>query len=394
MVVALLFSALSLRAQDYGFDLRQSSALSDGQGANIEGPVIFSSAVTAFPWFAAPLGEKADLYLSGGISATLEDATWAPLPELLRCEFSYNPNQNMRLELGRVPFRESLSYIFSGLFDGALVRLNLGGGWLSVGAFYTGLLHKKRAYILMGEEDRADYYNRDVYFASRRLVLGINWEKTSIFQTRNTLALSALGQFDLNGGGTGVNTQYLAGRLDIPLENSFTVQTGGVFELIQQAETLTAAFALSADLHWLPPTPWRDAFALGGRFASGAWNEGIGAFLPIAGSAQGKALRPEFSGIAFAQSSYTARLHHTLSADLSAAYFFRTDETSYFHPNMDASSRSVLLGGEIYGALNWAPWSDLSVSLGGGVFFPQLGGYFKQDAGLAYRIALEAGFSF
>ena len=105
-------------------------------------------------------------------------------------------------------------------------------------------------------------------------------------------------------------------------------------------------------------------------------------------------LRPEFSGIALIQSAYTARLHEALSADLSAAYFFRTDETAYSDSDMEPSTRSPLLGGEMYGGLTWTPWSDLSVSLGGGVFFPQLGKYFKEDAGLKYRITLEAVLSF
>jgi hypothetical protein len=105
-------------------------------------------------------------------------------------------------------------------------------------------------------------------------------------------------------------------------------------------------------------------------------------------------LRPEFSGIALVQSSYTARLHEALSASLSAAYFFRTDEITYSDPGMEASTRSPLLGGELYGGVIWAPWSDLSISAGGGVFFPQWGKYFKKDAGLIYRISLEAVFSF
>jgi hypothetical protein len=110
---------------------------------------------------------------------------------------------------------------------------------------------------------------------------------------------------------------------------------------------------------------------VGGRFASGSWHEATGAFLPVTSQAQGKVLRPELSGIALIQSGYTTRLHEALFADLSAAYFFRTDETTYSDPAMEPSTRSPLLGGEIYGGFIWAPWSDLSVSIGGGVFFPQ-----------------------
>jgi hypothetical protein len=398
-ILSLFFLALSpVFTQDYGLIIRQTPGLTGGESPEGENPGAaehaFSYTGTAVPWFAAPLGEKADLYLSGGISADLENETWKPVPELYRFEFSYKPNPDISIEAGRIPFGESLSYVFSGLFDGAAARFNFAGGRLSAGAFYTGLLYKKAAYIVMGAEDRQDYYNGDVYFSSRRLVFGINWEKTRIFDTRNTLYLSGLGQFDLNARDTKVHTQYLEGRLDIPLGSSFNARADGVFELIEQDQAAAAAFALSAELRWLPPGAWRDMLSLGGRFASGAWNEQAGAFLPLTGQAQGKVLRPEFSGIALVQGAYTARLHEAFSASLSAAYFFRTDETTYSDPGREASTRSPLLGGEIYGGLIWIPWSDLSLSAGGGVFFPQWGNYFKEDAGLSYRMSLEAVFSF
>jgi hypothetical protein len=389
-----LFCAGAVFAQDFGLMIRQTPALINGENAGGESSSVFSYTATAIPWFAAPLGEKADLYLSAGISAELENETWKPVAEVYRFEFIYNPNQDISIELGRVPFSENLSYVFSGLFDGAAARFNLAGGRLSAGVFYTGLLYKKAAYIVMGAEDRENYYDGDVYFSSRRLVSGINWEKTNIFDTRNILSLSGLGQFDLNGRDISVHTQYLEGRLDIPLGSSFNVQTGGVFELIEQAGKLGAAFALSADLRWLPPGAWQDMVTVGGHFSSGRWNEFIGAFLPVTSQAQGKVLRPEFSGIALVQGSYTARLHEVFSASLSTAYFFRTDETTYSASGMEASTRSPLLGGEIYGGVIWTPLSDLSFSAGGGVFFPQWGKYFKKGQGLTYRVNLEAVFSF
>ncbi|MDR2500702.1 MAG: hypothetical protein LBD37_06440 [Treponema sp.] len=392
-VLALLLCAGTAFAQDYGLFIRQMPALAGGETASEESGA-FSYTGTAIPWFAAPLGKKADLYLSAGISARLENETWKPVPEVYRFEFIYNPSPDISVELGRVPFGENLSYVFAGLFDGAAVRFNLGGGWLKAGVFYTGLLYKKAAYIIMAAEDRQDYYDGDVYFSSRRLAFGINWKKTNIFDTRNTLSLSGLGQFDLNGRDIKIHTQYLEGKLDIPLGHGFNAEAGGVFELIEQGQRIAAAFAVSGYLYWLPPGLWRDMLTLGGCLASGSWNEAAGAFLPVTSRAQGKVLRPEFSGIALIQSAYTARFQEALSADLSAAYFFRTDQVTYSDPAMDPSTLSPLLGGEIYGGLTWVPWSDLSVSAGGGVFFPQWGRYFKKDTALTYRITLEAVFSF
>ncbi|GHV91288.1 hypothetical protein AGMMS50268_17910 [Spirochaetia bacterium] len=354
----------------------------------------FAYTGTAIPWFAAPVGDKADIYLSAGISAELENEAWKPVPDVHRFEFIYNPNPVMRFEIGRVPFSENLSWVYAGLFDGLAARSTLGGGNLSAGAFYTGLLNKKTAYIVMSPEDRQAYYDRDVYFSSRRLVLGANWEKTSIFDTRNTLFLSALGQFDLNGKDTKIHSQYLEARFDIPLRSSFNIKAGGVVELMEQDRRSTAAFGFSLDLAWLPPSTWQDSLTLGGRFSSGKWNDSIGAFVPITAQAQGRVLRPELTGVAFLQGVYTARFHSAASADLFAAYFFRTDETSYSDPGRDISARSSLLGGELYGSLSWMPLSDVLVSGGGGVFLPQTGKYFKDDAGLKYRITLELVLSF
>jgi hypothetical protein len=340
-LAALLLSAAPLRAQDFGLIFRQKPVITNREGSNSD----LAYTGTVIPWFSAPLGEKTDLYFSGGISAELENDLWRPLPELYRFEFIYNPNPDARLELGRVPFKESASYVFSGLFDGAAARFNIGGGRLSAGAFYTGLLNKKAVYIVMSEDDKQGYYNRDVYFSSRRLVLGINWEKTGIFDTRNTVALSGLGQFDLNAGNTKLHTQYLAGRFNAPFGHGFSAEAGGVFELIEQGQDAATAFALSLDLFWLPPSTWRDSLTLGGRFSSGSWSDTSGTFLPITTQAQGKVLRPGLSGIALVQGSYTARLHAAFSADLSAAYFVRTDETSYSDREREASTRSPLLGG-------------------------------------------------
>jgi hypothetical protein len=389
----LLCSAISLYAQDFGLMLRQTPVLTGGGASNAEENA-FSYAATAIPWFAAPLGQKADLYLSGGISAELANDQWKPVPDVYRFEFIYNPTPDIGIEVGRVPFKENLSYVFSGLFDGAAARFNLAGGWLNAGIFYTGLLYKKTAYIVMGEKDRQNYYDEDVYFSSRRLVFGINWEKTSIFATRTTLSLSGLGQFDLNDKPTKLHSQYIEGRLDIPLGSSLSAQAGGVFELIEHDQLVYAAFAISTDFRWLTPTPWRDAVTVRGRLSSGHWNDSLVAFLPVTSQGQGKVLRPELSGIALAQASYTARFHDTFSTDFSAIYFFKTDETSYTDPDMEGSSRSPLLGGELYGSLIWAPFSDLSISAGGGAFFPQWGRYFKKSAEPRYLITLEVVFSF
>ena len=101
--LVFLLHAGTVFAQDYGLILRQTPALTGGEMSDGEAGV-FSYTGTAVPWFAAPLGEKADLYFSGGMSAELENEIWKPVPELYRFECIYNPRADMSVELGRVPF--------------------------------------------------------------------------------------------------------------------------------------------------------------------------------------------------------------------------------------------------------------------------------------------------
>jgi hypothetical protein len=129
-------------------------------------------------------------------------------------------------------------------------------------------------------------------------------------------------------------------------------------------------------------------------FSSGTWDDTVRAFLPINTIAQGKALRPNVSGLALAEGAYTVRLGQYFSAEVSAAYFFRTDSHTYSDPDLDGTSLSPLMGGEIYGGLTWAPVSDISLTLGGGAFFPQWGQAFTDDASLRWRVSLEMIFSF
>jgi hypothetical protein len=376
--------------QDFGFMLNQKALFSGGEqdsGAN-------EYTGTLIPWFAAPLGNRADLYVSGGLSAQYDDKEWKPLPEIYRFEFIYNPSPDLRLEFGRVPFRESLSAVMSGLFDGVASGLNIGGGRLNAGLFYTGFLYKKTAHIYMNPQDRRDYNDEDVYFASRRLVAGLYWEKTSVFDTGSSLALGGIGQFDLNDTDARFHSQYLEAQFTLPLTAHFNTVSGAVIELVEETgKNPYAAFALLAELQWLLPTAISDVLTISGRFSSGAWNDGLGVFIPLTAEAQGKVLRPMFSGIAFVETTYTARLHHSFSTTISGAYLFRTDKTTYTTSDMDAGSASPFMGGEIYGGLSWAPFSDVLVSLGGGVFLPQTGKVFSGNAQVRYRAELAAGIS-
>jgi hypothetical protein len=134
----LLLCAGPVFSQDYGLTLRSLPVLTGG-----DDPVNVEYTGTAVPWFAAPLGEAGDLYLSGGFSAEYADQEWQPVFEAYRFEIAWRFGSGLVLEAGRLPYR-------------------------------------------------------DRYFASRRLVFSAGWEIPGFLNTGAKLDLGITGQFDVN----------------------------------------------------------------------------------------------------------------------------------------------------------------------------------------------------
>ncbi|AEF84396.1 hypothetical protein TREPR_0579 [Treponema primitia ZAS-2] len=392
-------------AQDFGLVLRGQST--ENRGEEDQGDFEYSGAIS--PWFAAPLGEQGDLYLSGGFSMKREKETpyefqpepklqawyWQPIPELYRFELAYRFATNLRINVGRILYQEPLHSILDGLIDGVSVAWHPGNTRLSAGAFYTGLLYKKTAYIAMNSSDSANYFDRDTYFASKRMVFSLGWEINSLFNSGGVFDLSVLGQFDLNGKDDWIHSQYGEVMLKAPLPGNFTVDLGLILGLLEdRSGPLPFSFAAQTGLIWFPPSAANDRLTLGASFSSGVWSDRIGAFLPINSIPIGRVLQPAFSGIALVQGGYARKLLNSFFVEVSAVYFFRTDTKTFFDLDLDQISLSPLLGGEVSGSLIWAPVSDLSFVLEGGAFLPQTGNAFNSDAAVKWQISLETIFSF
>jgi hypothetical protein len=378
--------------RDYGLMFRQTPGLTGVQGEDSS----FSYNAALIPWLSLPLRSNLYLYLSSGLSLDYSNQEWSPRLEVYQFALNVTPVPALYIQAGRIPFWDSSSVIAAGLFDGVSARFNIGGGNLNAGLFYTGLLYKNAAYVAMTVKDKEMYFDEDTYFASRRLVMGAAWEAFGFLNSPLGFSASILGQFDLNSTGSPLHSQYLDAALSVPLGMAgISARLGGVVELIEEAGNAPVpAFAVSAELFWLLPTVMEDSVSFGGRISSGAGNENIRAFLPITSQAQGRLLRPALTGVAIIEGQYTVRPHRAFSAELNAAYLFRTDETSFFDNDINIQSNSSLLGGEVHGSITWMPLSDIMVSLGGGVFSPHRGTAFKNGAGLRYSLSAGITLSF
>jgi hypothetical protein len=249
----------------------------------------------------------------------------------------------------------------------------------------------------MSLEDQKGFYNNDVYFAPRRLAGGINWEKTSIFDTQTSFWLSGICQIDLNETDEKIHSQYLAVKFAYPMSDITNFEFGAALELMEETgRSPRAAFIAAADIQWLFHGNRLSMLTIGGRFSSGEWGEMgdiITAFTPLTGIAKGRVLRPNISGIALLQADYTTRLQRGLFMEIFAAYLFRTDTIHFASPGIDPVSDSPFLGAEIFMGISWAAFSDLIFSVGGGLFLPQLGNVFTIDTAIKYRLELMAGIS-
>ena len=200
-----------LYAYDWGLQLNQSFGIEGVTGDSQDNSLSYSG--TLLPWLSAPLGSSGNsagkLYLSAGVTVLYTeeypDKTTFFIPELFRTELTWRVGAGNEVKLGRMPYTDPLGFIASGLFDGAQFSLALGNNSFSTGLWYTGLLYKKSANITMTGDDSISFseeldYGRfaDTYFASRRLLITLDWDNPYLAPWLRMKA-SFIGQFDLSG---------------------------------------------------------------------------------------------------------------------------------------------------------------------------------------------------
>ncbi|MCL2070127.1 MAG: hypothetical protein FWH19_03985 [Treponema sp.] len=326
------------------------------------------------PRVSGLLGEQGGFYVSAGLS--YESDPLAFLPELLRADLYWRYGW-AELRLGRMFYSDPLGFIAVGLFDGGRFSFDSPVGSFSAGAWYTGLLSKKRALVEMTPKE-LEHNNKDIdyndfantYFAPSRVLAALGWEHQGLAR-RFPVALSILGQFDLSA--EELNSQYLAGKFTVPLW-SFAFDLGGCLELIQHSGNTDTAHAAELGFAWLAPT---QQLSLTGRYSS-AQSDNSAAFLPLNTVSQGNIPAYKLSGISLISLDYSARLHRTFFLGLESSYFMLSD----------SSLDERMLGGELFGTLDWSPLSDISISLGAGAFLPSLGDV-APNADAQWRIELN-----
>jgi hypothetical protein len=373
ILLTILLTCPRLWAQDFGLILDQTAA---GYGGS-QGDGKFDYEGTLIPRYSTFLGDNGELYISAGLKVESLNGTTTVLPEILRTEFSWYFDIG-DIKAGRMYYSAPLPFIAEGLFDGASFTFDTAMGNVGIGAWYTGLLYKKRINITMTLDELLSYYSAldygnfaNTYFATQRFITAVDWEYPDLLDLIR-VKLALLGQFDLSGGK--LNSQYLAAQFAMPLK-AFVIDLGGCLEMIQHADDSGVAFAGELSFSWMLPefaVFTQSQLTLLGRFSSGTVKDSaVRAFQPVTSMDQGEVIKKKLSDLSMISLDYTARFNRNISAGLSTSFF--------------SNREGSFLGNEFFGRFYWSPTSDLWLNLGCGAFIP-----YKEYTGNVWRLELNA----
>jgi hypothetical protein len=417
-VVLFIGSALPAAAFDFGLEIRQSAefttigesiggSIGEWTGARDSGELRYAGSYS--PWFSSELGPAAKLYLQAKVGTAYEAGEWRPadmpvLFEVGRSEVVWRPGNSgsalsaLTVEAGRVPFQDPVGVIAAGLFDGFTGSAVVGQARVHAGALYTGLLYKETAGIVMTPSDAAAAIDTDTYFASRRVLFSAGAEFPAL-TAQSSLAANVFLQFDVNGlsgsrgssGGT-LHTQYLSAAYTHLALETLSLTGAVVLGLAENRDVSTSAavsaqFAGTAGADWEVPGAPRDMLRGEIRWSTGAVSKTITAFTPVTSIPQGQVFSPTLSGLLTVTGKYITRFHNDFSASAEGTYFIRTDGGATQSGPGYPPSPGRLLGGEVYGALSWAPVSDARATVGGGFFFPGMGTVFASNAPVWWKVS-------
>jgi hypothetical protein len=378
---------------DFGGVLSQAAELNP-YGAGVEASD-FSYSAAISPWVSAALPNNVFLYLSAGFTGRYEAERWKPLFEVGRFELAWQARPNIFLQAGRFAYHDPLSLVADGLFDGLAGSFGLGNGRLSLDFLYTGLLYKKTANVTMSAGDSLDYADEAAYWAPSRFLVSALYTLPGLFSWRDTFQAGVIIQTDgRDDEAAKLHTQYLIVQYHLsPLDVLF-FDLGGSFGLSESGtENPRVSYALSLTGNWSPPTAMNDRISLRFRYGSGREGDSQEAFTPITGVSQSSVLTAKLSGLMALSMIYSSRLLDQLSLVKETTFLMRTDAASFFAEGLDLSSESPLLGLEAFLRLVWAPFSDLSLNAGGGIFLPLPNGAFH-DTTPAWKISAGLAVSF
>jgi hypothetical protein len=390
-----MLCVVSAGALDFGLVLSQEAKVSTESSVSGEGEFFYTP--VASPWLSA-VGKSFSLYVSGSAGLAFRKDAWRRplvLPELTRTELGWMVSPALSFTLGRQHVADPSGLVASGLFDGLSAAFSAGGSRFSAGVWYSGLLYKDTADIIMTRRDleaslKPFALDRS-YFASRRILASLQWENPGLTPA-SSLTLGLLGQGDINEGDgeSRFHSQYLSARWGLRVSGSLSVEALAALGVGEQAGRDTMVFFAGAlGLGWTPPTALNDTVRLRALYSSPRVNEQVIAFIPVNSLPQGQVFGPGLGGISVFKLAYSLRPLAVLSLGAEGSYFIRVDTESFQDSRDVLREEGYFLGAEGFGTALWTPLPDVALTFGGGAFFPRLGNAFSRDAEIRWKAVVK-----
>jgi hypothetical protein len=370
VLLALSFLiTVSLGAYDYGLLLIQELESTDARaGTPATVDRMTSYAASLVPRFSMMIDDSADLFVSARMTYDTVYKTGFT-PELLRAEYTWR-NEKLMISLGRMQYTAPFERVADGLFDGLKASFYYPFGTIYCGLWYTGLLYKNEANVVITDKDKSAYqepldYGRfyETYFASRRLVGALGWEHPSVAGVLSAKT-AFIFQIDLNStderGGGLLNSQYFMARFGLPFRN-LSFEFGGVLQIAQMDGETSAGFTWDTGISYYLPLRLPSLFSITGYFSVDNGKSMIPNLVPINSKSFGRVMEISPSGISALILDYSARISGAFSASAGAICYIQSDFANI--PELNLSGKN---GCEVYAHMKWAPLSDIMVNIGGG----------------------------
>jgi len=390
---------LYVKSFDFGLLLNQYTSYTK----SAEETGAFEYRADIVPRISFLLGDMGHFITSMGFTFGYKEE-FSFVPQILRTEFFIHFGA-LGITVGRMNYSDSPHFVVDSLLDGVQVTHSSPLGKFGLGAWYTGVLYKKNARIIMTEDEQQHYDSplvkndfANTYFAPSRVVASFDWEHPSIGDLIQ-LNTALTGQIDMSRQEEKYHSEYLSLKAGMPF-NSFLFEAGVSLEAFQsklaaeQSLAFKTALAGEIGIHYTPASSFSSRLSFTGRYASGDGNKLFGAFIPITAKRYGEIFQSKITGLTVLDLGYSARFIDSFATSINASYFIRNDfETPSSHSIVnDTEKDGKLLGAEIFTHFIWSPLSDLQFNLGAGTFMPVFGNVWP-DAKNVWRIDLSIVFA-
>lgn len=424
--IVLLFTTVFAFSLDFGGNLEDSTYY------HYSGNTSWYHADTLSLWLKTSVGKGSDFFMQGSYTYTTDS------PYAFNIDYFKIENKSptfFNYAFGRFYTSDFSGYIYSGKLDGVSASLNYPWGVVSVRSGYTGLQFNTAALqmTIADQNDKSGVFDLE----SPRVVNGVEvvlpdlFLKQSVragiwmqFDMRPDSQVTAAGTSTPSSTGGKLDSQYFGGSVSGSLLSNLYYDsfawfgTGRTLSYIDGTYKykLIYSFLGSAGVRYYLPDMLASKVDLRFLVSSGDSDyttsflegntKGNGTnFTPITDKTAALVFNPVTGNLLFTRLGYSLKpfvkmkseIMRNIQVELKNITFFRSTTGQISESGLDTNSKSLYLGTEVDGAVNFRPYSDLGLSLSGGVFIPNNGtggAFLKSQRKMEVLARLGLSFSF